>query len=44
MDQSRIVPKAALEYVRASTGAFQEMGGLDPVIGERRDDRTLARC
>jgi uncharacterized protein with beta-barrel porin domain len=30
-DQSRIVPKAALEYVRASTGAFQETGGLDPV-------------
>jgi outer membrane autotransporter protein len=25
------VPKAALEYVRASTGSFQEMGGLDPV-------------
>jgi len=31
MDQSRLVPKAALEYVRASTGAFQETGGLDPV-------------
>ena len=31
MDQSRIVPKAAFEYVRASTGSFQEMGGLDPV-------------
>jgi uncharacterized protein with beta-barrel porin domain len=31
MDQSRIVPKAALEYVHASTGSFQEMGGLDPV-------------
>jgi uncharacterized protein with beta-barrel porin domain len=30
-DQSRFVPKAALEYVHASTGAFQEMGGLDPV-------------
>ena len=30
-DQSRLVPKAALEYVRASTGSFQEMGGLDPV-------------
>lgn len=30
-DQSRFVPKAALEYVRASTGSFQEMGGLDPV-------------
>lgn len=31
MDQSRIVPKAAFEFVRASTGAFQETGGLDPV-------------
>jgi uncharacterized protein with beta-barrel porin domain len=30
MDQSRIVPKAALEYVRAATGSFQEVGGLDP--------------
>lgn len=31
MDQNRIVPKAALEYVRASTGSFQEVGGLNPV-------------
>jgi uncharacterized protein with beta-barrel porin domain len=31
-DQSRIVPKAALEYVRASTGSFQEFGGFDPVM------------
>jgi uncharacterized protein with beta-barrel porin domain len=31
VDQSRIVPKAALEYVRASTGSLQEFGGLDPV-------------
>ena len=31
IDQSRIVPKAAFEYVRASTGALQEFGGLDPV-------------
>ena len=31
-DQSRVVPKAALEYVHASTGAFQEIGGLDPVF------------
>ena len=31
MDQSRFVPKAAFEYVHASTGSFQEMGGLDPV-------------
>lgn len=30
-DQSRVVPKLALEYARASTGAFQEVGGLDPV-------------
>ena len=30
IDQSRIVPKAALEYVRATTGSFQEVGGLDP--------------
>ena len=31
LDQSRIVPKAALEYIHASTGSFQEIGGLDPV-------------
>jgi uncharacterized protein with beta-barrel porin domain len=31
-DQSRIVPKASLEYVRARTGSFQEFGGLDPVF------------
>ena len=31
-DQSRIVPKAAFEYVRASTGSLQEFGGLDPVM------------
>ena len=30
-DQSRIVPKAAFEYVRARTGSLQEIGGLDPV-------------
>ena len=30
-DQSRLVPKAAFEYVHASTGSFQEIGGLDPV-------------
>jgi uncharacterized protein with beta-barrel porin domain len=29
-NQSRIVPKAAFEYVRASTGSFQESGGVDP--------------
>jgi uncharacterized protein with beta-barrel porin domain len=32
IDQSRIVPKAAFEYVRASTGSFREIGGLDPVM------------
>jgi uncharacterized protein with beta-barrel porin domain len=32
IDQSRIVPKAALEYVRAATGSLQEVGGLDPVM------------
>jgi uncharacterized protein with beta-barrel porin domain len=32
MDQSRILPKAALEYVRATTGSFQEVGGLDPLM------------
>ena len=31
-DQGRIVPKAALEYVRSSTGSLQEFGGLDPVL------------
>ena len=31
IDQSRIVPKAAFEYVHASTGAFQETGGFDPL-------------
>jgi uncharacterized protein with beta-barrel porin domain len=31
-DQSRIVPKAAFEYVRATTGSLQEFGGLDPVM------------
>jgi uncharacterized protein with beta-barrel porin domain len=32
IDQSRIVPKAAFEYVHASTGAFQEFGGTNPVM------------
>jgi uncharacterized protein with beta-barrel porin domain len=31
-DQSRLVPKAALEYVRSATGSLQEVGGLDPVM------------
>ena len=41
-EQSRIVPKAALEYVHASTGAFQEMGGLDPLtVIEATMERSL---
>jgi uncharacterized protein with beta-barrel porin domain len=32
LDQSRIVPKAAIEYVHATTGSFQEVGGLNPVM------------
>ena len=28
--QNRIVPKGAFEYVRATTGSFQEVGGLNP--------------
>lgn len=28
-DQTRFVPKAAIEYVRANSAAFQEAGGLD---------------
>jgi uncharacterized protein with beta-barrel porin domain len=32
MGQGRIVPKAAVEYARASTGSFQEVGGLNPVM------------
>jgi uncharacterized protein with beta-barrel porin domain len=32
IEQSRIVPKAAFEYVRSSTGSFQEVGGLNPVM------------
>jgi uncharacterized protein with beta-barrel porin domain len=31
IDQSRIVPKGALEYVRATGASFQEFGGLDPL-------------
>ncbi|MFZ5714461.1 MAG: autotransporter outer membrane beta-barrel domain-containing protein [Bradyrhizobium sp.] len=30
-DQMRIVPKGALEYVRATSAAFQEAGGLAPL-------------
>jgi uncharacterized protein with beta-barrel porin domain len=31
LNQSRIVPKAAFEYVHAATGLYREVGGLDPV-------------
>lgn len=31
IDQSRVVPKAAFEYVHSKTGSLQEFGGLDPV-------------
>ena len=41
-DQSRIVPKAALEYVRATTGSFQEVGGLDPLMASASDGGALA--
>jgi uncharacterized protein with beta-barrel porin domain len=32
VDQCRVVPKAAFEYVRATTGSFQEVGALDPLM------------
>lgn len=32
-DQGRIVPKAALEYVRATTGSWNEVGGFGPMTG-----------
>jgi uncharacterized protein with beta-barrel porin domain len=41
MDQSRIVPKAALELLHAATGPFQEIGGLNPVTAS---DATLDRA
>lgn len=41
IDRSRIVPKAAFEYVRAATGSFRETGGLDPVmVGEATLERS----
>ena len=42
VDQSRIVPKAAFEYVRAVTGGFQEVGGLDPVSATGATIRAFA--
>jgi len=41
LQQSRIVPKVDLEYVRATTGTLQEMGGLDLVTAS---GTTLARA
>ncbi len=39
--QSRIVPKLGIEYVTASTNAFQEAGGLNPVgVGSSQGDRA----
>ena len=43
-DQSRIVPKVALEYVRASTGALQETGGLDPLSASGATRSARAFC
>jgi uncharacterized protein with beta-barrel porin domain len=41
LEQSRIVPKAAVEYVRATTGAYREVGGLDPVtVGDATVERS----
>lgn len=41
--QSRIVPKLDLEYVRATSGAFQEVGGLNPVSATgSTQERALA--
>jgi uncharacterized protein with beta-barrel porin domain len=31
LNQSRIVPKGAFEYVHAATGLYREVGGLNPV-------------
>jgi uncharacterized protein with beta-barrel porin domain len=31
LQESRVVPKLGLEYMRATTGSLQEAGGLDPV-------------
>jgi uncharacterized protein with beta-barrel porin domain len=42
-EQSRIVPKAALEYMRATTDAFQEIGGLNPeMAGNAKLERSRA--
>ncbi|OAF18379.1 autotransporter outer membrane beta-barrel domain-containing protein [Bradyrhizobium neotropicale] len=42
-DQMRIVPKGALEYVRATSASFQETGGLDPFnVGSTTISRARA--
>jgi uncharacterized protein with beta-barrel porin domain len=39
--QSRVVPKAGIEYVRAQTAAFREQGGFEPVLaGEVTSERA----
>ncbi|MBX9694429.1 MAG: autotransporter outer membrane beta-barrel domain-containing protein [Cyanobacteria bacterium] len=41
IDQSRIVPKVAIEYVVASTNAYQESGGFQPVsVADSHGDRA----
>lgn len=41
LGQSRIVPKLGIEYVTASTDAFHESGGLDPVgVASSQGDRA----
>jgi uncharacterized protein with beta-barrel porin domain len=41
LEQSRVVPKVALEYVRGTTSAFQEVGGFDPLtVGGATMDRA----
>src|SRR5262249_6556718 len=40
-DQGRIVPKGALEYVRATSGSFAETGGLGPLnVGSTAIERA----
>lgn len=43
MEQARVVPKGALEYVRATSASFQEAGGLDPLsVGSTALERARA--
>jgi uncharacterized protein with beta-barrel porin domain len=40
-DQGRFVPKGAVEYVRATSASFQEIGGLDPLnVGSTAIERA----